>query len=118
MNAAKDGSWTYEDMPASDRRPDDIYLDEVERCDLYVGLFGRDYGSLDGQGISPTEREFDCATVRGARRLIFLKEVEVRHPKMVALIAKAGSGLKRFNTTEELVAGLYAALVEYLQPGS
>ena len=54
----------FEDMPASDRRPDEVYLDEAERCDLYVGLFGRDYGSEDGQGISPTEREFDCATAR------------------------------------------------------
>ena len=107
----------FEDMPASDRRSDEVYLDEVERCDLYVGLFGRDYGSEDGQGISPTEREFDCATARGAHRLIFLKETEARHPKMLALIGKAESGLirKRFNTAEELVAGLYAALVEYLQ---
>ena len=107
----------FEDVPASDRRPDEVYLDEVERCDLYVGLFGRDYGSEDEQGISPTEREFDCATARGAHRLIFLKEAEARHPKMLALIAKAESGLirKRFNTAEELVAGLYAALVEYLQ---
>ncbi len=32
----------FEDVPATDRRPDDLYLDEVERCDLYVGLFGRD----------------------------------------------------------------------------
>ena len=31
----------FEDVPATDRRPDDLYLDEVERCDLYVGLFGR-----------------------------------------------------------------------------
>ena len=31
----------FEDVPASDRRPDALYLDEVERCDLYVGLFGR-----------------------------------------------------------------------------
>ena len=29
-----------EDAPASDRRPDSLYLDEVARCDIYVGLFG------------------------------------------------------------------------------
>ena len=27
----------FEDTPASDRRPDELYLDEVERCDVYVG---------------------------------------------------------------------------------
>ena len=30
----------FEDAPASDRRPDQLYLDEVERGDIYVGLFG------------------------------------------------------------------------------
>ena len=34
----------FEDAPASNRRPDELYLDEVECCDVYVGLFGDDYG--------------------------------------------------------------------------
>ena len=103
---------------ASDRRPDQLYLDEVERCDIYVGLFGFDYGNEDGEGVSPTEREFDRATAVGAHRLIYVKGADdARHPKMQALIRKAQTGLirKRFNTTAELVAGLYAALVEYLE---
>ena len=108
----------FEDVPASDRRPDELYLDEVERCDLYVGLFGSDYGSEDKEGLSPTEREFDRATTRGVHRLIFVKAAEegARHSSMQALIGKAQAGLirKRFNTPEELVTGLYAALVEYL----
>ena len=37
----------FEDVPATDRRPDELYLDEVERCDLYVGLFGKEYGAED-----------------------------------------------------------------------
>ena len=108
----------FEDVPASDRRPDDIYLDEVEQSDLYVGLFGNDYGSEDADGISPTEREFDQATDSGIHRLIFVKgrNDNDRDLKMQALINKAQSGLirKRFDTSEELVAALYAALVEYL----
>ena len=106
------------DVPASDRRADDLYLEEVERCDIYVGLFGEEYGSEDAEGVSPTEREFDQATVCGSHRLIFVKGAVAghRHPKMGALIDKAQSGLirKRFDTTEELIAALYAALVGYL----
>lgn len=49
----------FEDVPALDRRPDALYLDEVKQSDVYVGLFGNDYGSEDVDGISPTEREFD-----------------------------------------------------------
>ena len=108
----------FEDAPASDRRPDQLYLDEVERCDIYVGLFGLDYGNEDEEGVSPTEREFDRATTVGVHRLIFVKGTDdARHPKMRALVRKAQTGLirKRFNTTEELIPGLYAALVEYLE---
>ena len=108
----------FEDVPALDRRPDALYLDEVQQSDIYVGLFGNDYGSEDTDGISPTEREFDQATESGVQRLIFVKGTDDsgRHPKMQALIQKAQSGLirKRFNTSEELVTALYAALVEYL----
>lgn len=108
----------FEDVPATDPRPDDLYLDEVERCDLYLGLFGQDYGTEDEQGISPTEREFDHAAALDKHRLIFVKSVsdDARHPKMQALIGKARAGLirRRFSTTTELVSGLYDALVDYL----
>ena len=108
----------FEDVPASDRRPDALYLDEVKQSDLYVGLFGNDYGTEDEDGISPTEREFDQATASGIHRLIFVKGTDdsIRKPKMLALIQKAQIGLirKRFNTSEELVDALYAALLEYL----
>lgn len=30
----------FEDVPAADRRADDLYLGEVERCDVFIGLFG------------------------------------------------------------------------------
>ncbi len=109
----------FEDVPASDRRPDEVYLDEVERCEIYVGLFGTDYGFEDPDGVSPTEREFDRATELEKHRLIFLKGAEggERHPKMRALIGRAQAGLvrKRFATSAELVSGLYAALVQHLE---
>ena len=81
-------------------------------------MFGKDYGAKDSEGVSPTEQEFDRATTIGTHRLIFVKGADGgRHPKMGVLIGKAEAGLirKRFNTAPELVAGLYAALVEYLE---
>ena len=109
----------FEDAPAADRRPDELYLDEVERCDVYVGLFGWGYGAEDETGTSPTEREFDHAAAHGAHRLVFVKgaDDQARHPKMRALIGRAQAGLirRRFGTVEELRTSLYAALVEYLE---
>ena len=109
----------FEDLPASDRKVKDVYLDEVGRCALYVGLFGQDYGHEDSTGISPTEREFDQATALGKTRLIFVKEMNDadRNARMSALISKASTQLIRhpFAGITDLNAALYASLVEYLE---
>jgi ATP-dependent DNA helicase RecG len=109
----------FEDLPANDRKPNDVYLEEVDRCGIYLGLFGNDYGPEDAVGLSATEKEFDRATKRGKHRLIYVKgtKAAVRHPKMQALIAKADAQLirRRFGTLPELTAALYASLVEYLE---
>jgi len=108
----------FEDLPASDRRPDRAYLEQAERSAVYVGLFGQEYGAVDAEGISPTEREFERATASGRERLIFVKGNDLgRDPRMTALIQKAGSQLirRRFTDVSELTTGLYASLVEFLE---
>ena len=109
----------FEDLPASDRRADEAYLDEVDRCSVYVGLFGDQYGFEDGEGISPSEREFDRATSLGKTRLIFIRGTDDkdRHPKIQALIRKAGNQLirRRFGSIPDLTAALYASLVDHLE---
>ena len=109
----------FEDLPAGDQRADEVYLNEVDRCDVYVGLFGNDYGFEDAAGVSPTEHEFDRATAHGKPRLVYLKGADdkARHAKMAALVRKAGDQLtrRRFGTTQELTAGLYASLVDHLE---
>jgi len=108
----------FEDVPASDRRTDKVYLDEVRKCGIYVGLFGDGYGAEDKDGISPTEREFDLATSLCKVRLIFVKGADdtKRHPKMRALIDKACQQVtrRRFSNAQDLITSLYASLVEHL----
>ncbi len=109
----------FEDLPASDRRADEVYLNEVDRAGIYLGLFGNEYGHEDARGLSPTEREFDRATAKGKTRLIFVKGADdkARHPKMLKLIRKAGEQLirRRFAAIPDLNAAVYASLVEYLE---
>lgn len=109
----------FEDLPATDRRADDVYLEEVDCCEIYVGLFGNEYGNEDAKGLSPTEREFDRATAKSKKRLIFVKGMDdkKRHPKMLKLIRKAGSQLirRRFTGVPDLTAALYASLVDHLE---
>jgi predicted HTH transcriptional regulator len=108
----------FEDMPASGQRADQLYLTEVDRCSLYVGLFGNDYGFEDAEGVSPTEREFDRAAACGKERLVFVKGASdaSRHPKMQALVRRASDQVvrRRFASLPELTAGLYGSLVARL----
>jgi len=106
----------FEDLPAMGRKPDEMYLDEVDRCSVYVGIFGNQYGNE--KGLSPTEREFDLATEKCKYPIIFVKGTDdsARHPQMKNLIAKAGKAFirRRFADTSDLTTQLYDALVKYL----
>jgi ATP-dependent DNA helicase RecG len=110
-------TFLFEELPASDRRSDAVYLGELEQCELYVGLFGNEYGHEDANGISPTEREFAFASERNIPRLIYVKGTDdkQKHPKMQALIRRAGTELIRRRFTD--VAGLLPALEENQQVG-
>ena len=66
-------TFLFEEVPAADRRADALYLSEVERCDLYLGLLGNEYGPEDADGLSPTHREFELASRLNKHRLIFVK---------------------------------------------
>jgi ATP-dependent DNA helicase RecG len=108
----------FEDLPAGDRRADDVYLEQVAKSDLYLGLFANEYGWEDADGLSPTHREFNAATDNGVERVIFVIDLEgKRHPKMLALIAEASDQLirRRVSLIEELLDAIYHSLIEYLR---
>lgn len=106
----------FEELPAKDVSAQQAYLAEVTETDVYLGLFGRDYGYEDAEGVSPTEREYDCATVNHKYRVVLIKDSTDRHPKEKALIKKAEQDVVRnmFGSMEELKSAVYAALVHYL----
>jgi hypothetical protein len=108
----------FEELPARDRRADEVYLEQVKRCDIYLGIFGYEYGSEDQNGISPTEREYDYASKLGKTRLIYVwgADEKQRADKMKMLIHKAGKDLvrRRVGDMSALRAEVYASLVDYL----
>lgn len=108
----------FEEMPAKDRRADQVYLEEVERCDIYLGLFGYEYGNEDRQGVSATEREYNHATQLGKPRLIYVwgADDSKRAVKMKSLVRKVGSELirRRVEDVSALTTEVYASLVDYL----
>ena len=109
----------FEDIPAADRKPDDVYLGEVEKCDIYIGIFGNTYGGKNAEGKSATELEFEFATKTHRERLIFVKgdDDNAREPEMAKLVKKAGRQLtrRRFSDTPGLIREVYASLVSVLE---
>lgn len=109
----------FEDLPPADRRPDNVYLEEVAKSSIYLGLFGNEYGWEDEDGLSPTEKEFQAAASHGKRRLILVKgrDDQDRAQKMRTLVRRAGDDLvrKRFEDLDELRRLVYGSLIQYLQ---
>jgi len=109
----------FEDLPASDGAPDEIYLAEVDRCAIYLGLIGNDYGWEDEEGISPTEREFDRATQRRHERLVFIRGTDdrARDEKARAFVRKVERQLtrRRFVDAADLPGKVYASLIRHLE---
>lgn len=108
----------FEELPAKDRRADQVYLEQVERCDIYMGIFGYEYGSEDQDDVSPTEHEYNHAAKHGKTRLIYVwgSDEKRRAPKMRNLVSKAGTELirRRIEDFSALCSEVYASLVDHL----
>jgi len=108
----------FEELPARDQRADHVYLEEVERRDIYLGIFGNEYGYEDENGVSPTEREYDHATKLGRTRLIYVwgADDKQRASKMRKLVRRASSELIRRRIEDEsaLTSEVYASSVDHL----
>ena len=52
----------------------EAYLEKLKECDIYIGLFGNEYGIPEEDGLSPTEREYRRAKADGKYILVFLKD--------------------------------------------
>jgi hypothetical protein len=108
----------FEEIPANNKKSDELYLKEVKRADIYVGLFGNEYRVENFKGISPTHAEYLEATKFSKYRLIFVKgsNDDLRSPKMNQLIKDTSGQVvrRRFNTIAELISLLYASLVQFL----
>lgn len=107
----------FEDLPASEMSAQKAYLTQAAECHIYLGILGIQYGNEDAEGVSPTEREYDTATVHFAYRLIYTLRTDAsRHPKEQAFISKVEQEVIRrgFSTYEELRTAVYSSLIDYL----
>ena len=108
----------FERTMAQNRSAPSVYIGEVRDSDIYLGIFGDEYGYEDSQGVSPTEREYDKATELGKFRLAFIKRsASARVPKERAFIAKVEQSVTRksFSSVATLKKAVYEALFQFLR---
>lgn len=112
-------AFIFENLPASRRSPSDIYLGEIDKCAIYLGIFGLRYGRLNENGISATEQEFDYAIEISRDPLIFVKNSTPnarRAKRMQALIRKASVyTYTTFRNTDHLISEVQRSLLYWQQ---
>jgi hypothetical protein len=98
---------------AADRTPAEVCIDAVRRCDVYVGIFGLDYGSSvrDRPEVSYTELEFETALERkrthGMRVFAFLLDERAVGDGLGPLDPRQAAFRRRV-LDSELMAALFA----------
>ena len=79
-------------FPAMDEEQMSFIMRRIDESDYYVLLLGARYGSLDKDGISYTEREYDYAVKQGK--------------KVIALLHKNPDKIERGKTDKDEDSGL------------
>ena len=110
----------FENLPATQQDPAQNYRNKVEECSIYLGLFGKSYGTPHDGGISATEREYDYATELVKDRVVYLKILAAgtrRERKMHALVERAKQEVtyRSFETLDELKLKVMQSLLYWQQ---
>lgn len=123
---------SMEHYVAEPKRPLVRCLDDVRRCDLYVGLFARRYGFMPpGSERSITEQEYRAALKHNKDVLCFLLQDDAPWPAEFVDQGEAATKLKAlrdeisvnylaglFSTPDELATKVSAAIARTLQLGT
>jgi len=112
----------FEKAPAGSKSSKAIYLKEVRNCEVYIVIFGDEYGKVPKNKLSATEEEFIEAKKRSKYVLAYIKgksdnAKDKRVKKIIAEIKNEDSGYKyyRFQNIQELKNAVHESLIEFLR---
>ena len=98
-------------FPASEKDSYDICLEELEKSDFVIGIYGQRFGwEPDGTGRSMTEIEYDRAVELGipVLKLVSRKEKEEKQERFISeKILVPGANCGRFNSLEDFAGVLH-----------
>ena len=115
----------FEDVSAKSKSAKAVFLGEVRDSDIYIGIIGQQYGSVDQSKISSTEQEYREAKRLNKTILVYIKgengaNDKKRDTKIQRLIKEIGDvreGFvrKRFSATDELMHLVHSSLIDFLK---
>ena len=112
----------FEDSPAKGKYAKSSYIDEIRKCDIYLGILGNEYGAVIRNNPSATEQEFRESQRTGKEVLIYIKgkddtKRDKRLRKLISEIRDEDTGYKykRFNNIPELKNSIYESLIDFLR---
>ena len=109
----------FEQLPALDISAQRAYIEEVEQCDIYIGIYGKQYGNVGQEALSATELEYNTATKHFKNRLVFLTNhtEQERDERELVFIKRVEQSVvrKMFVSFLDLKTSVYAALIRYLE---
>lgn len=110
----------FEEVPAQARSAADVYLSEVDKCDIYLGILGESYGNTNSRGVSATESEYNRAAKKHKERICFIKRHARPEQRQARFIGCVNSDIVRngFADFDELRTVVYAALARFLESKS
>ena len=106
-----------EDVVATGKQSDEIYLEKARNSDIYLGLIGESYGNIRSSGFSTTEEEFNSYYNNGGKHaLFFIKDCENRDLKTEKFIDVIGNKVvyNTFNGQQDLLNKIEKALAGYI----
>jgi len=107
----------FEDSPATGETAYNLYMNNIEETDIYIGLIGSDYGNILHSGKSPTEEEYDRYNKIGDESYVFIKNTNIRDEKTLEFIRKVENSnvYKLFNSYDDLIIEIKRSLLNYVR---
>lgn len=115
----------FEEVPARSRSPSSTYIEEVRSSDILIGLLGKNYGSINEEGLSPTEKEIRTFIESNPHKdlVIFIKgsydrDKDEKIQKLIDFIKnpliREPVTYKRFESLKDLKKHVTDSLVSFL----
>jgi len=105
----------FEDTSATGESPENVYLNEVKKSDVFVGLFGDNYGEVKRDGMSATKIEYQEFTKgpNSKNTFILVKKTENIDDNSREFISSLDNTYSRFENLDELKRELKNSLFKF-----